>query len=48
LLLTQRHRACFQQLLETRAAEIGQGSGQETVQPPARMAFIGHRFMPIA
>ena len=44
----QRHRAAFQQLLEPRAAEIGQCRGQETVQPPACMAFIGHRFAPIA
>ena len=30
----------FQQLLKARAGKIGQGGGQETVQPPARMRIL--------
>ena len=36
-------RALFQQLLQPRAAEIGQGGGQEAVQPPAGMVVAGDR-----
>ena len=43
-----RDRAPFQQLLEPGAGEIGQGGGQETVQPPAGMIVARLRGAPIA
>ena len=37
----QRNRAVLQQLLKPRAGKVGQGGGQEAVQPPAGMIVAG-------
>ena len=44
----QEHRAFRQQLLEPGTGEIGEGGGQETVQPPAGMTVTGKRCAPVA